>query len=174
MYTLNKFFIIILCVATGLAIVSNLSANQFSEYVGNEKDLIIEVYTGGAPWDPQINFIYNNGEIEFSYEYERTGDNGIYRKEIRVERRKLDREERLSLLNVVDEVKFWSLKDKYTDPDISGGVKVIVDISKKGKKKKVALENTYVDAIYKLVKKINKMAPEDIRLDLPGGTTGRE
>ncbi len=84
-----------------LAGVMSATSNASDKCGTMDKKFSLEVYTGGPPWSPQINLIYNNDVMEFTYSLEYGDPKDRYRKESRVEKKKVDEQERKRIIDTL-------------------------------------------------------------------------
>jgi hypothetical protein len=135
--------------------------------IGETDDFVLLVYTGGAPWDPQVNLIYKNMEVEFSYEHGREKDNNVYREDSRRLVKKIGLEERNKILAIIEDSNFFSLQEKYVDENIADGTKIIIEVKSGECTKEVRVHNYYVKPVIRMLERMNELAPKDIKLLVP-------
>lgn len=125
--------------------------------------LKLTVYTGSTPWDPQINFMYDDGQLIYDYRLEYDDEifeKVITKKVIRI----LTKEENKIFINSIRRLGLFELKGIYINKEIADGLSTVVNIIIGDKRKIIRIENVEVKKISELVNIINAYSSKDVRL----------
>ena len=169
MKKLVVFFLVV-----GLILVSSefTFSNEHKCSLKKGDDYVLNLYTGGAPWEPQINFIYKDKIMVFVYEYNREVDEKTHREDLKKVSKVVSPEEANRIINILNETNFFKLRSKYINKSIADGIEIIIKIETEQCEKEVYVQNYYVNPVIKIVEFINDFSPPDIKLLIPDHKRG--
>lgn len=128
-----------------------------------EAVLELRIYTGGAPWEPQINFHYDSRKLEYSYTHDYE-DEIFGRHIVHKAVREVDKITRLKIHDKLTQLDLFSLEDDYKNELIAGGITVVIELSSGGETKVIRVENQDVPVVEDLLRFVNTLGPKDIQL----------
>lgn len=139
------------------ALVAILAAPFSTHADSTAEDIVrIAIYSGGAPWDPQINVIYEDGTLKSSYHWQGNEDRG--------EEQRLSDDQREEIMAAVAELDINHLDEEYVDRRIADGDVLIIRVVRHEGERSVRVSNMTVEPVNRFVRRINVLAPADIQL----------